>query len=305
MRVLRDCRDHRGTITIRLDPAELLAVYREYRRGGALRTTCGLAVGSRYTGRHVRPSDAQPKAVIDDCLRGAGALSGRYTLRALRRAYSALDRQQRAETRCPVGISSQYNGSRPTGSKALLPPRPPRMPSATPAGTAESTERALSRYLAVFARPRTDKDVVPSWAAGMLSLDTKPEDASRARALGTRGNLVVVPAAEGYAVALRVAPGAFVSTFTTLSRTSAPPLSLAVTRAVGGLKVWAPAFVGMHRVRLLDGDGRWRSVSLAGDAIELTLRKVPMILTYLDRDGVRHYADFNATTGGQVPAPRS
>lgn len=304
VRVLRDCRVHRNTITIRLDPAELLAVYREYRRGGALRTTCGLAVSSRYTGRNVRPRDAQPKAVIDDCVRGAGALSGRYTLRALRRAYAALDPQQRAETRCPVGISSQYNASRPAGAKALLPPRPPRTPTAAPAGTAESTERALSRYLAVFARPRTDKDVVPSWAAGMLSLDTKPEDASLARALGTRGDLVVVPAAEGYAVALRAAPGAVASTFT-LNRTTVPPLSLAVTRAVGGLRVWAPAFVGMHRVRLLDGDGRWRSVSLAGDAIELTVRKIPMILTYLDRDGVRHYADFNAVTGGQVPAPRS
>ncbi len=29
-RVLRDCREHRDTITIRLDPAQLLAVYREY-----------------------------------------------------------------------------------------------------------------------------------------------------------------------------------------------------------------------------------------------------------------------------------
>jgi len=178
------------------------------------------------------------------------------------------------------------------------------MPSAAPAGTAESTERALSRYLAVFARPRTDKDVVPTWAAGLLSLDTKPEGASLARALGTRGDLVVVPAAEGYAVALRAAPGAVASTFIS-NRTSVPPLQTAVTRAVGGLKVWAPAFVGMHRVRLLDSDGRWRSVSLAGDAIELTLRKIPMILTYLDKNDVLHYSDFNYATGGQVPAPRS
>jgi hypothetical protein len=308
LRVLRDCHDHRDTITIRLDPVQLLAVYREFRRGRALRTTCGLAVSSRYTGRHLRPSDAQPKAVIDDCVRGAGALSGRYTVPALRRAHAALDHQQRTETSCPVGISSQYNANRPARSKALLPPRPPRpprTPSPAPARTAESTERALSRYLAVFARPRTDKDVVPSWAAGMLSIDTKPEDATRARALGTRGDLVVVPTADGYAVVLRPAPGVVASTFTTLNRTGVPRLPLAVTRAVGGLKVWAPALIGMHRVRLLDGDGRWRSVSLAGDAIELTLRKVPMIVTYLDRDGVRHYADFNAATGGQVPAPRS
>lgn len=302
--VLRDCKDHRDTLTVRLRPAALRAAYLEFKRGGALRTPCGLAVSSRYETRNHRPRNASVETITNDCVRGAGALTHRYSARDLRHAFRKLDHQLRTETSCPIGISSQYNESRPNGSRALLPAEPPeQLAKLVPAGTAESTSRLLARYLAVFARPRTAEDDIPGWAVNPLALDTEPTDALHARRLGVQRNLVIVPTADGYALALLAGRAAVTTGYV---RHLATPAALPrwVTRAAGGLKVWAPALVGMHRVRLLTADGRWRPVSTAGDAIEVTLSKVPLVLTYLDAKNVRHYADFNFATGGQVPAPR-
>ncbi|MDA0180709.1 hypothetical protein OJ997_10430 [Solirubrobacter phytolaccae] len=245
-------------------------------------TDCAKAIASRLARRPGRAA-----GIVDDCLVHGGALTRRYPRTVLRRAFKALSHELRQETRCEVGIASQFNAG---AGKRLQRTKLARI-------------RPVAAHFAVFDRAKVDADVPAARVRSLIAYENTQGsglDAENTRRVGD--GMWAFRNRTGLCTGLEITTAAVVAC-TDADRMIG--VQAAVTRVPGGVATWGTVADGVTEVRLLDHGGRWRTLATPDNGLQRTTRLLPRLLTWRDQAGTRHYGDFSAYVClPGVPCPR-
>jgi hypothetical protein len=297
--LFRNCDAHRGALTADVSPGTLRQVHSWIREHDMEWSDCGRAVSSRVVGERT-PTARSASAAIDDCIEHGGQLTTSYATKRLRDAITELTPEQRTETRCQIGLMSQLNGRI---EKPIMPSARPTRPSSKGVSLT-STLSTLGLVFPAFARPRDPiADAIPAELADFIK--GSGGDVDQTRVIGSEAHHVfLVPGAGTLCLATRIADNAVLGCG--VAAAWKDTLSVAVMLAPGGVAVWGPAPAYASKFRLLDANGRRRTVAPTNGLLWVTSKLVPRLLTWQDADGATHYQDFTtqACLPGQ-PCPKT
>lgn len=289
--VMRDCTEHFGVVTQRHSRTALINAYRALPDTEKL-FDCGQGIASALALKRTRGTAGQ---VIDDCLNHGGRLTRAYSPAALLRARRRATREQLAETRCLIGISTQQ---RQQGSRIRLGLPTRRITTTGPLDQrpGEQVADTLAPVFAPFITAAAGPDTLPDRVRGFLEFLNEQEGRDnvidRARRAGPLQAKIWAFPARGSFCAVRAVLTATTSVCNNAAAALAGTPNLAVTGGPrGSFDIWGTAPDTLPALTVITTPGHKTTRPTTNHGLLINVATLPVTISWTLPDGTTHYFD--------------